>query len=65
MQKMWNPSALLMEIYKVPEIMENSVKNPQRINIELPYNPGILIQQNIMQLKKKKRRKFYPKLQHG
>ena len=44
MQKIWNPSALLMGIQKVAEIMENSVKNPQRINIELPYNPGILIQ---------------------
>ena len=65
MQKIWNPSALLMGIQKVAEIMENSVKNPQRINIELPYNPGILIQQDIMQLKEKKRRKSYRKLQHG
>lgn len=44
MQKIWNPSALLMGIQKVAEIMENSVKTLQRINIELPYNPGILIQ---------------------
>ena len=68
LERVWgkgNPLTLLVGIQNSTATMENSVEIPKKLEIELPYDPAILLMDINTPRKSESNRHVYPNVYHS